>query len=99
MGLYRRLLWSTILVLSTLVTQIPTASAENKEYHVILNYDSSKSFECLIQQTENLAQTKLNQEFTENPDITSISLMILGERNGQVVPLMMIATVSRSQWQ
>ncbi|WP_424102313.1 hypothetical protein [Moorena producens] len=98
MGLYRRLLWSTILVLSTLVTQIAAASAEIKEYHVILNSDSSKSFEGLIQQTENLAQIKINQEFTENPDITSISIMILGERNGQVVPLM-IARVSRSQWQ
>ncbi|EGJ35659.1 MULTISPECIES: hypothetical protein [Moorena] len=97
MDLYRRLLWSTILVFSSLVTQIPTASAEIKEYHVILNSDSSQSFERLIQQTENLAQTKLNQEFTGNPDITSISMMILGERNGQVVPLM-IATVSRSQW-
>ncbi|NEO92483.1 MAG: hypothetical protein F6K56_20485 [Moorea sp. SIO3G5] len=97
MDLYRRLIWSTILIFSSLVTQIPRASAEIREYHVILNSDSSQSFERLIQQTENLAQNKINQEFTGNPDLTSISLMILGERNGQVVPLM-IATVSRSQW-
>ncbi|NEO51011.1 MAG: hypothetical protein F6K55_45825 [Moorea sp. SIO4A3] len=97
MDLYRRLIWSTILVFSSLVTQIPTASAEIKEYHFILNSDSSQSFERLIQQTENLAQNQINQEFTENPDITSISMMILGERNGQVVPLMM-TKVSRSQW-
>ncbi|NEO11510.1 MULTISPECIES: hypothetical protein [unclassified Moorena] len=97
MDLYRRLIWSTILVFSSLVTQIPTASAEIKEYHFILNSDISQSFERLIQQTENLAQNQINQEFTENPDITSISMMILGERNGQVVPLMM-TKVSRSQW-
>lgn len=98
MSAYRRLLWSTILVLSSLVSSISIASAELVERNLILNSDSSESFETLLRQAQDLAKESIEQEFAQNPDVTEVSILISGEHQGQLVPLLR-SQVSRSGWQ
>ncbi|MFB8790517.1 MAG: hypothetical protein U7123_17105 [Potamolinea sp.] len=92
------LLGSVILGMSSLVTTINPASAEIKERDLILNFNSNQSFETLIQQAEDLAKQSIEREFTEKSTLTEVSLTILVERHGQIVPFLR-SKVSRSQWQ
>ena len=98
MSLHRRLCWGAILVLSTLVSTISLASAESVERNLILNSDGSQSFETLLQQAQDLAKDSIEQEFAENSDVTEVSILVLGEHQGQIVPLLR-SQVSRSGWQ
>lgn len=86
------------MVLSSLATTISIASAEPIERTFTLNSDGNESFETLLQQAEDLVKTSIEQEFAENPNATEISITVLGETQGQIVPLLR-STVSRSQWQ
>jgi hypothetical protein len=92
------LLGSVILGMSNLVTTVNPVSAEIKERDLILNFNSNQSFETLIQQAEDLAKQSIEREFTEKSGLTEISLTIIVERHGQIVPLLR-SKVSRSQWQ
>ncbi len=98
MSVYRRLLWSTIVILSSLATTISIALAEPIERTFTLNSDGNELFETLLQQAEDLVKTSIEQEFAENPNATEVSITVLGETQGQIVPLLR-STVSRSQWQ
>ncbi len=98
MGFYRHLLWEAILITITLISTVSIALAEIKENSLILNSNTSKSFESLIQQAEDLAEQSIKEEFTINPEATKISILISAERNGQIVPVLR-SKVSRSQWQ
>ncbi|HEY9613827.1 hypothetical protein [Allocoleopsis sp.] len=98
MSLHRRLCWGAILVLSTLLSTISLASAELVERNFILNSDSNPSFDNLLQQAQDLASQSIEQEFAENPETSEISIMVLGEHQGQIVPLLR-SQVTRTQWQ
>lgn len=98
MGIYRHLFWASILALSSFVTSASIAAAEIKELSFILDSSGSQSIETLMQQAQDLAKNSLEQEFAENPDVSEVSIMVLGETNGQIVPLLR-SNVSRSQWQ
>lgn len=98
MGIYRRLFWSTIVVLSSLVSPISITLAESVERSFLLNSDGNASFEVLLQEAHNLVQTSIEQQFAENPNITEVSITVLGENQGQVVPILR-SRVTRSQWQ
>jgi len=98
MGFYRHLLWEAILITITLISTVSIALAEIKENSLILNSNTSKSFESLIQQAEDLAEQSIKEEFTINPEANKISILISAERNGQIVPVLR-SKVSRSQWQ
>lgn len=98
MGFYRRILWSTIFVITSLVVTIPRVLAETKELNLTLESIGNSSFETVMRQAQDLAKQSVEQEFTDNPEITEVSITILGDRNGQIVPLLR-SKVSRSQWQ
>lgn len=73
-------------------------TSEISQINFTLSSESSRTFAGLIQQAESLATRLINRGFAESPGITEISVSILGERNGQEVPLL-FSTVSRSDWQ
>ena len=98
MNVYARLLWSVVLGLTSLVITSSIASAELVERNFILNSDSNQSFETLLQQAQDLASQSIEQEFAENPETSEISIMVLGEHQGQIVPLLR-SQVTRTQWQ
>lgn len=73
-------------------------TSEISQINFTLSSQSSQTFVGLIQQAESLATSLINRGFAESPGITEISVSILGERNGQEVPLL-FSRVSRSDWQ
>jgi len=97
MSFYRPIV-CTILVLLHLMIVSSVASAERIERNFLINSNGIQSFETLIKYAENFAKNSIDQEFTTNPEATEVNLIILGEHQGQVVPLLR-STVSRSQWQ
>ncbi|MGD1807517.1 hypothetical protein ACP6PL_19050 [Dapis sp. BLCC M126] len=64
----------------------------------MIESNNNNSYKSLVEQAENLAQKKINQEFTNNSEITEITITILGERRSQIVPVIR-STVSREEWQ
>lgn len=98
MGIYHSILWVTILVVTNFLTTVSIASAETIQRNFILNSNGNQSFETLLKQAESFLKNSINQEFAQNPEATEVSIMILGEHQGQIVPLLH-AIVSRSQWQ
>lgn len=98
MNFYRRFCWGIIVVLTSLLSTVSIASAELVERDFILNSEPSQSFDILLQQAQDLAQDSIEQEFTENPNATEVSILVLGEHQGQIVPLLR-SQVSRSRWQ
>jgi hypothetical protein len=98
MTLYRCLLWTTILGINSFLATIPSALAQTKESNLILNLNTNQTFEKNFEQAEDLAQLTIVEEFGTNPETSEISLLVSGENNGQIVPLLR-SKVSRSQWQ
>ena len=98
MRVYRRLLWGTILIVSSLVATISIATAETKEQNFIFNSDGTQSFDTLIRYAQDLAKNSIEQEFTANPEASEVSITISTEYNGQIVPILH-SKVTRSQWQ
>jgi hypothetical protein len=95
---YRRLLFSTLLALGSIVATISIASAEIKERVFTLQATRNQSLENLIQQALDLTQNSVNQEFQGNSELTEITISILAENNGQIVPLTR-SKLSRFQWE
>lgn len=74
------------------------AAAEIKRIDYTVRSEPNQSFSTLIQQAESLATSFIEQGFAEDTSVTEISVNILGERNGQQVPLL-ASRVARSNWQ
>lgn len=56
------------------------------------------SSEDLVNQAESMVSQEINRYFDTNPDLAEIEVVVLGSRNGDVIPLL-TTTVSRTQWQ
>jgi hypothetical protein len=82
---------------SLLVSPQPTLAAPLQLSYTLDSYGFS-SFQTLIAQAESTAAAAVEQAFLGDPTATEVMVMVLGERNGQVVPLLS-TTVSRTQWQ
>ncbi|MEM6253552.1 MAG: hypothetical protein AAF821_11575 [Cyanobacteria bacterium P01_D01_bin.156] len=59
---------------------------------------SRTSSDDLISQAESMAEKEINQSFSSNPELAEIEVVVLGNRNGDVIPVL-TTTVSRTQWQ
>ncbi|MBW4663803.1 MAG: hypothetical protein KME01_06305 [Chroococcus sp. CMT-3BRIN-NPC107] len=69
-----------------------------RQIDVTLKTQENQTFNQLIQQAEVSAIALIEQEFATNSGITEVSVTILGDRQGQQVPLL-FSKVSRSDWQ
>lgn len=72
--------------------------AAQSQLHITLDAPSSSDFRSLMQQAELAAQGLIQQAFAATPTDSYVSVMVLGDYNGQVAPLLMV-TVARDQWQ
>lgn len=102
---YQQLIWLKIKICGILATTtvlscinaIP-AWAETKSFHFTISSNGDQNFQTLVQQAESLASNSIKQGFAENSSITEVSVTVVGENNGQEVPLLFV-TASRSNWQ
>lgn len=60
-------------------------------------YDRTSS-DDLTRRAESMVSQEINQHFSSDPSLTEIKIVVLGNRNGDVIPIL-ITTVSRTQWQ
>lgn len=74
------------------------AQAESRRVEFYLNSDGNSDFRLLMEQAESVSQASITQIFNENPHVSIVEVSILGQRNGSISPLL-LATVSRNQWQ
>ena len=88
---------TVILVLILGFTPFP-ADAEVDNFTFSIPAYSGESFESLMRQAESAAQRAIIQKFNQDLNLTELHITVLGEYNGQVVPLIASA-VSRSNWQ
>ncbi len=59
---------------------------------------SRTSSDDLFGQAESMVSQEINRYFDSNPDLAEIEVVVLGSRNGDIVPIL-TTTVSRTQWQ
>ena len=96
MSVEQRILWTTILGIISFLISVPSALAQSKESNLLLKLNTNQSFEKILEQAEDLEQLSIVEEFRTNPETREISLLVSGENNGQIVPLLR-SKVSRSQ--
>lgn len=72
------------------------AHAESRQIERLLSAQGN-DFTTLMQQANETVRDLLNQSFAD-PTTTQVSLKVLGEREGQIVPLLSVS-VSRQDWQ
>ncbi len=97
LGVFSRIGSLGALVALSMALSAP-AWAEPKQISILLSSQGNQDFETLMQQAESVAGNFIQQVFTESPEITEVSVTIVGEHNGQQVPLLS-SNVSRSNWQ
>ncbi|ERT07453.1 hypothetical protein M595_2566 [Lyngbya aestuarii BL J] len=97
MWVLNRLLKITFLTLVNCYFLSSIAVAQVDERHFTINANTP-SYNVLVQKAETLAKQSIKQAFQENSTLESVTIMILGERGGQTVPILR-ARVTRSQWQ
>ncbi|MDY6804889.1 MAG: hypothetical protein SXA11_13930 [Cyanobacteriota bacterium] len=98
MNIDRRYLLTTILIFSTLLTDLSLALAETKKADFTIDSSTVSSYRSLMQQAEDRAKRAIATEFADNPELTEITITILGERLNRISPLLLIK-VTRSQWE
>ena len=74
------------------------ACAELLQEAFVLSAQGSQNFDALMRQAESIALEFIEQSFAQSPSVTEVSVMVVGEYNGQEVPLLS-SRVSRSSWQ
>ncbi len=73
-------------------------SNSTRQIDVTLKTTEGQTFNQLIQQAEIQAVSLIEQEFANDSSIAEIAVTILGDRQGQQVPLL-FSKVSRTDWQ
>lgn len=86
------------IFLSNLGAIAPPAWGRPRQIDFTLSSQGNQTFADLMQQAEALAGNLVEQAFAKSPSLTEVSVTIVGEHNGQEVPLL-VARVSRSNWQ
>lgn len=51
-----------------------------------------------VRRAEAIASDEISRQFSQNPHLSDVQVMVVGDRNGEIVPIL-TATVSRTQWQ
>ena len=97
MWAFKNLLKTTILAFGSIWLWSFVAVAEVGEHHLTIDANSP-SYNALIQKAESLAKKSIDEAFQKNSNLESFTVMILGERRGQIVPILR-TRVTRSQWQ
>ncbi len=97
MWIFNHLLKISFFTLSSFWFWSSIAVARVNERHFTIDANTS-SYQVLVQRAEILTKQSIEQAFQENSTLEAITIIILGERAGQTVPILR-TRVTRSQWQ
>lgn len=97
MGRYSNIWWISCGIAVFLPFNCP-AFAETKFLNISLKVEANQKFDTLMQQAESTAINLIDKEFNRVSKITEVGIIVSGDRNGQVVPILS-SRVSRTNWQ
>lgn len=93
---------ATIAVSITLssigVSSISAAQADANSFTVNLEVLNQLGYTRAIQQAELLARTEIAKQFSLNPSLSEVQVVVLGHYVGDIIPILTV-NVSREQWQ
>ncbi|WP_346293137.1 hypothetical protein [Sphaerothrix gracilis] len=72
--------------------------AETGAFRVNLSPYAGESLSSLMSAAETLASSEVSRRFNQNAELSVVQVTVLGEYNGQVVPVLVV-TVPREGWQ
>lgn len=103
MGIRRKILAAVLAGSSLLMVSLPALAQVRtinpaSSLTITLESEAFQPFSALKQSAMELAQRSAEQWFRQNPQATNVVITILGDRNGQLAPILTIA-VTREQWQ
>lgn len=75
-----------------------SAYAQTESITLDLPVDGQVTYRNLIAQAELMVSNTINRQFTQNPGLSTIQVVVVGDRHGEVIPVL-TTTVSRAQWQ
>jgi hypothetical protein len=102
MSIFRQLRLSGAIALVAAILSVNywysvPARAQSESLSFVLSCEGMPSFASLMQQAESQASSLIQQKFQQKPRITEIVVTVVGDRNGQQVPLF-YTKVSRVDW-
>lgn len=93
--------WQLAIVSATLASLAVVAPArvraEPFNVDLTLNVYGPITYDSVFQQAESLARQLLFSSFAQDPSVSEVNLVVLADRNGQIIPLMSV-NVSRVDW-
>jgi hypothetical protein len=104
MGIRRKILAAVLVGSSLTLVSLPTLAQVRKTVNPVnpmtltLESEAFQPFSALKQSAMELAQQSVEQWFRQNPQAADVVVTIIGDRNGQLAPILTIA-VTREQWQ
>lgn len=98
--LIRRLLLNStvVLMLWSLSGITHRLSAEPGTLTIEMPMYANMAYVDLIKQAEQLAANTIKRHFSQNPSSSRIQVSIVGDRHGEITPLL-VTIVSRTEWQ
>lgn len=95
---FQRVIIGAVITLGIFGSLPAICWAQSEQLSLMINADPVLGFPELVAKAEVLAAQSIPQAFADNPNITSLQIRILAERNGAVVPLM-TTEIARESWQ
>ena len=87
-----------LVIFGTVVISPNAGLAQSGDLSLVLNADSTSDFWQLMAEAESIVVSRIAQVFANNPAMPGVTIEVLVERNGAVVPLM-TTQVARANWQ
>ncbi|PAX51127.1 hypothetical protein [Brunnivagina elsteri] len=94
----RQVVIGIVIACSGLGQIINPAFASKTPSNITVVSNNGDNFANMVQRGESAAISTIRRSFSRNSRTNQISLIVLGDRNAQKVPMMRIS-VTRSQWQ
>lgn len=89
---------ASIVLFNTGVSNISAAQSSRNSFTVDLEIPNQLRYTRAIQQAELLARSEITKQFSLNPSLNEVQVVVLGHYVGDIVPLLTV-NVSREQWQ
>lgn len=90
--------WKILLSLAFTFSFSSTVRAETKQLNLTVFPKVGQSFASLLQEAETSVKDITNQVFRTQTEVTDLSINVLGDKHGELVPLISV-TVLRDNWQ
>ncbi len=91
-------LYQILLSLVFTLSFCATVRAETRKLNLTVFPKVNQSFANLLQEAETSVKDTTNQVFRTQTKVTDLSINVLGDKNGELIPLISV-TVLRDDWQ